>query len=151
MRELNREELLEIYELRLLLEPLNVRKAAERITDAELDIAENLWKQMNDSSDIDAWVEANRNFHAVFAHAARSPNLMQILTGLRDSSALYVRWSILLSSDVPARANADHRQLIDACRNREGDKAAAIEEKHLEATLSAVMDNPLPRQFSSPQ
>lgn len=142
VRGLDREELQEIYELRLLLEPLSVRKAAVNITDAELDIAENLWDEMNDDSDIDAWVEANRNFHAVFARAARSPNLMQILTGLRDSSALYVRWAILLSPETTSRGNDDHRQLIDACRDGEADKAASIEENHLKSTLQAVMDGP---------
>lgn len=139
VRGLDRAELSEIYELRLLLEPLAIRKAAAAITEAELARAEELWEQMNDHSDIGAWSEINREFHGIFAQAAQSPTLTQILRGLRDSAAPYVRWSIVLYPDFPLTANAEHRQLLDACRARDGERAAAIEETHLRATLATVM------------
>lgn len=133
-------ELAEIYELRLLLEPLAIRKATERITEDELDEAEALWKRMNDHSDIDAWSEYNRHFHGIFAKAARSPTLTQVLRGLRDSSAPYVRWSLVLNPGFSEQANEEHRELLDACRARDGERAAAIEAKHLRATLSEIMN-----------
>lgn len=133
-------ELAEIYELRLLLEPLAIRKAAERITDDELDEAEALWEQMNDHSDIDAWSECNRHFHAIFARAAQSPTLNQVLRGLRDSSAPYVRWSLVLNPGFSEHANEEHRELLDAVRARDGERAAAIEANHLRATLSEIMN-----------
>jgi DNA-binding GntR family transcriptional regulator len=139
VRGLDKSELAEIYELRLLLEPLAIRKAAQRITDAELAEAEALWQRMNDYSDIGAWSNWNREFHAVFARAAQSPRLTEILRGLRDSAAPYVRWSIVLEPDFPIGANAEHHQLLEACRAHDGDRAAAIEEEHLRATLDAVM------------
>lgn len=142
VRGLDRAELSEIYELRLLLEPLAIRKAAERITESELVRAEGLWEQMSDHGDIGAWSEVNRDFHAIFAQAAQSPTLTKILRGLRDSAAPYVRWSIVLYPDFPITANQEHRQLLDACRARDGDRAAQIEEKHLRATLAAVMADP---------
>lgn len=140
VRGLDKAELMEIYEIRLLLEPLAIRKAAEQISDAELAEAESLWDRMNDHSDISAWAELNREFHGVFARAARSPKLIQILGGLRDSAAPYVRWSIALHPGFPVKANQEHRELMDACRARDGELAAAIEEKHLRATLAAVTD-----------
>lgn len=142
VRGLHRTELSEIYELRLLLEPLAIRKAAERITEEDLARAEDLWKQMADHSDIGAWSETNREFHAIFAQAAQSPTLMKILRGLRDSAAPYVRWSIVLHPGFPITANEEHRQLLDACRARDGDRAAQVEELHLRATLAAVMADP---------
>lgn len=135
----DKEELSEVYELRLLLEPLAIRKAAGRITETELQRAEALWERMNDHSDVDLWSEQNREFHAVFAEAARSPVLAQVLRGLRDSSAPYVRWSLVLNPDFSAQANAEHRELLDACQARDGERAAAVEEKHLRATLAEIM------------
>lgn len=140
VRGLNKEELIELYEIRLLLEPLAIHKAAERITDAELAEAEALWERMNDHSDPAAWAEFNREFHGVFARAARSPKLIQMLGGLRDSAAPYVRWSLTTHPGFSVEANQEHRELMDACRRRDGDLAAAIEEKHLRATLAAVTD-----------
>lgn len=142
VRGLDRAELTEIYELRLLLEPLAIRKAAQNVTEEELERAERLWERMNDHSDIAAWAELNREFHGIFAQAARSPNLVQILRGLRDSAAPYVRWSIMLHPDFPIGANQEHRALLDACRARDGDRAAAIEEQHLRATLAAILAEP---------
>ncbi|HET7389127.1 MAG TPA: GntR family transcriptional regulator [Nocardioidaceae bacterium] len=147
------DELKEIYELRLLLEPLAARKAASNITPEELDLAESLWvrmnelvaneeswERMNESDDIQAWSEANHDFHAVFARAARSPNLMRILNGLRDSSSPYVRWSIVEHPGFVAKANQQHRELLDACRNGDPDLAARIEAEHLQSTLTGVLE-----------
>lgn len=142
VRGLDKDELAEIYEIRLLLEPLAIRKAAENITDAELDQAEALWERMNDHSDTGQWSELNREFHGVFARAARSPALIGILRGLRDTSAPYVRLSIAMHPGFSETANGEHRELLDACRVRDADRAAAIEEKHLKATLAAIMDKP---------
>lgn len=140
VRGLDKEELVEIYELRLVLEPLAVRKAAQNITEAELAEAEKLWEKMQDDSDVTAWSEANRQFHAVIAQASRSPNLTQILRGLRDSATPYVRWSLVVSPNRFVTANQDHRNLIDACRERDGERAAAIEEQHLRHTMAAIFD-----------
>lgn len=139
VRGLDKTELLEIYELRLLLEPLAIRKAVEQITESDLAEAETLWERMNDHSDIGAWSEVNREFHAVFARACNSPNLIRILRGLRDSAAPYVRWSIVLHPGFSITANEEHRELLDACRDRDAGRAAAVEERHLRATLAAVM------------
>jgi DNA-binding GntR family transcriptional regulator len=141
VRGLDKEELLEIYEVRLLLEPLAIRKAVERIGDEALAQAEALWERMNDHSDIGAWSDLNREFHGIFAQAARSPNLIGILRGLRDSAAPYVRYSIVLQPGFSVTANQEHRELLDACRARDADRAAAVEEKHLRATLAAVMEH----------
>lgn len=141
VRGLDKAELLEIYEVRLLLEPLAIRKAVERISDATLAEAESLWERMNDHSDIGAWSDLNREFHAVFAQAADSPNLIRILRGLRDSAAPYVRYSIVLQPGFSVTANLEHRELLDACRARDAERAAKVEEKHLRATLVAVMEH----------
>jgi DNA-binding GntR family transcriptional regulator len=141
VRGVDKDELREIYEIRLLLEPLAMRKATLRITDDELDRAERLWQQMNDTSDPGDWAEANRAFHAVFADAASSTTLIRILGTLRDSAANYVRWLTVADPGLPVRANQEHRRLLDACRSRDADEAARIEEEHLLSTFRAMMSD----------
>jgi DNA-binding GntR family transcriptional regulator len=149
VRGVDKDELREIYEIRLLLEPLAMRKATVRITDEELDRAERLWEQMNDNSDPGDWAEANRAFHAVFADAASSTILIRILGTLRDSASNYVRWLSVADPGLPVRANQEHRRLLDACRSRDADKAARIEEEHLLSTFEAMMSD-LPESGPQP-
>ena len=151
VRGVDKDELREIYEIRLLLEPLAMRKATLRITEEELERAERLWQQMNDAGDLGQWAETNREFHAVFAAAASSPTLIRIVGALRDSATNYVRWLSVADPDLPARANQEHRQLLDAVRSRDADLAATVEHEHLLSTFRAMMsdlpepDEPDPR------
>lgn len=138
VRGLNVDELTEIYELRMVLEPLAVRKAAMRISGAEMGRAEALCRQMDDLDAPAAWAEANRDFHAILTEASRSPYLIDILEGLRDKSMPYVRLSAKLRGSFSTAANAEHWQLLDACRRRDPDRAAEIETRHLEATRDLV-------------
>lgn len=138
VRGVNDEELEEIYELRQILEPLAARKAAAHITEAQLAEAEQLWQRMQDHSDAARWAENNRHFHAVIVAASRSPNLTAILKSLQASSARYVQWSLTVTPERFVTANHDHRQLLDALLSRDGDRAAAIEGQHLDATVAVL-------------
>jgi len=142
VRGLDAAELAEIYELRILLEPLAIRKAVVKLTEAELDAAQGFIDRMNSDVGVDEWVEANRNFHNVLTRAAESPNLTPIVKSLRDSASPYVRLSIIVGHEVTHGANQEHQQLLDACRARDADSAAHIEELHLRRTLAVIMSNP---------
>jgi DNA-binding GntR family transcriptional regulator len=138
VRGLNDDELEEIYELRQIIEPVATRKAAARITEEELARAEHLWERMEDHGDAAEWAENNRQFHAIITAAAGAPHFTSILKGLRDSSTRYVQWSLTVDPSRFTAANADHRELIDALRSRDGDRAAAIEARHLHATVGLL-------------
>ena len=138
VRGLNVDELTEIYELRMALEPLAVRKAAMRISATEMSRAEALCRQMDALEDPEAWAEANRDFHAILTEAAASPYLIDILEGLRDKSMPYVRLSANLRGSFSSAANTEHWQLLDSCRRRDPDRAAEITTRHLEATRDLV-------------
>ncbi|SEF86028.1 DNA-binding transcriptional regulator, GntR family [Nonomuraea solani] len=139
IRELDLSEVREIYELRRMLEPVSIRKAVERITDEELDRAARLRELMAAERDPGQWVELNRQFHAVFSDAARSPRLCAILTGLRDGAAVYVGLS--LRGQERARreeADRDHRELLAAFRERRAEAAVEIAIRHLNSTMTAI-------------
>ena len=148
VRGVDKDELREIYEIRLLLEPLAIRKATVRITEEELDEAERLWMVMNDPGDLGDWAEATRAFHAVFAEAAASPTLIRITGALRDSAANYVHWLCVADPGLPVRANQEHRQLLDACRARDADRAAKVEAR-CSSSIAAALSASRARQASS--
>lgn len=140
VRELRMEEVREIYELRRILEPVSIRRAVQRITDAELERAADLQRRLEAESDPGRWVELNRAFHAAFADAAGSPRLGSIVANLRDSAAVYVGLSLKAWPTRQETSNTDHRALLDAVRRHDADAAAEIELRHMDATLRAIAD-----------
>lgn len=138
VREVGLEEVREIYWIRQSLESSAMRRAVERIAEAEIDRAATFTDRMAGTTDPGTWVELNRQFHAVFAEAAGAPRLASILTGLHDAAAAYVGLSINLRPGQITSGNADHRAIVEACRRRDADGAAAIVARHLAATMAAI-------------
>lgn len=131
------QELEDIYEMRMLLEPHAIRKAVERITEEELQQAEAIQARAEQEADPGHWVDLNRKFHSVFFDAAGSQRLESILKQLRDTSALYVGYALQRSPDAMATGNHEHRELLDACRTGDADRAEEIVRRHLMATKEA--------------
>lgn len=130
-------EFLETYEIRKLLEPHAMRRAAERISDTELGAAEKLADEMEREDDPGAWAELNWRFHRLLVLAAGSPRLDAILSSLQDSAALYVAHSLAHSPGRIMQGNHEHRGLLQALRDRDPAAAAAVVLEHLEGTLTA--------------
>lgn len=138
VRELDANEMREIYQLRELLEPLSIRYAVEHMSDSALDAAEDLATQMEAEQDPGRWVDLNRRFHALFADASGMPRLQAILESLRDSAAVYVGLSIKLKPEQTVNGNSDHRRLLAAFRRRDAETAVQVEKEHLDSTMRAI-------------
>lgn len=138
VRALALDEVREIYELRIVLEPLMVARVIDSITDAELDRAAGLCRDMDREPHISRWVELNRDFHAVFGKTDEGSRLATILAGLRDSAAAYVAVSLQAESLQIRQANDEHRRLVDIYRRRDEDAAVRLTVQHLQSTLAAV-------------
>ena len=128
-------ELQEIYEIRLLLEPLSIAATVGNISEDDLAYAEELMIQMEGESDPGSWTVINAEFHRTLIEAAGRPRIAAIIHSLRAISTIYVAASI---HEVPGRmdlGNKEHRELIEACRAGDIAGAQDIERKHLEHTL----------------
>ena len=135
VHETSQEELEQIYEIRLALEPLSIAATVANAVDEELAHAELLVATMEGERDTARWTELNTEFHRALADAARRPLLASILNGLRNLSALYIAG---LLTDAPERieaANEEHRALVSACRAGDVEKAIELERSHLAHTL----------------
>jgi len=141
VHELDMAELVEVYEIRTVLEPLAIRKAAERITDEELRAAAALLKQLEAVRDPGEWVDLNWQFHSLVERAARSPRLLSMVKTTQDSAAIYVAHSIKLQSHRIAQGNREHRALLAALRHHQPEVAAELLVKHLDGTLTAIRES----------
>jgi DNA-binding GntR family transcriptional regulator len=116
----------EVYQLRLTLEAMAARLAAERITDQELQELEKLISP----SDPDDAVLLNHQFHLGVARASGNSRLPKMIEGLLDDTD---RWDPL----VVARLSADlllvgHQAELDALKTRDPDIAERAMREHIE-------------------
>jgi DNA-binding GntR family transcriptional regulator len=132
VKPLDLEEISELHLLLQVLEPLSIERAVDHITDGELDTAETVLEEMVRGGDSADFVALDREYHGIFAHAARAPRLEQMLASLRDNAAMYIAASFRRSPDMVAHANEDHRKLLVALRERDRKSAVAVECAHLE-------------------
>jgi DNA-binding GntR family transcriptional regulator len=139
VRELDMAELLEVYEIRKTVEPLAMRKAAERITEEQLAAAKELQSKMDGETDSGVWADLNRQFHALLEGAAGSPRLTAITKSLQDTAAMYVAHSIKVEPKRIKAGNREHKALLAALRARDGDRAAEVLVEHLDHTLELIL------------
>jgi DNA-binding GntR family transcriptional regulator len=132
------DEAREIYSLRLVLEPIAVRKATANITDRSIAEAERLAKEMRRTKDLGDWLQLNHDFHYVLTEPADSPRLMSIIETLRNAAGIQIAWSFKARGSLMESANDDHDRIVDAFRRRDVDGAIEATEHHLKGTLETV-------------
>jgi len=126
------DELNENYEIRIALESLATRVAAEQLSDEDLEALDDLTRQMRETDDPHEYLGLNRAFHARIYAAANRPRLAEMIENLRDAAAGYI--SLLESEDDPAyakQAQDEHERIVAALRARRPAAAAKAMTEHL--------------------
>ncbi len=138
----------EVYALRLKLEPDSASLAARRATEpdrrgarAALEALEAAMKARNGVG------ELNRAFHLALVRPAGEPLTFAILERLHILSERYVR-KHLEPFGRGARANAEHRELLEAWVEGEADRVADLTRAHLLETLDDLLGQ-LPQAHAS--
>jgi GntR family transcriptional repressor for pyruvate dehydrogenase complex len=136
------ETLLEVMEVRRLLEPSATGLAARRITDEQLDdLAEGL-RRMRDAADPEKLMEADLSFHRAIVASTGNETLTSLLDGLSGRTVRARVWRGLVESNV-ARATIDeHQAIYDALRARDpflAQSAALLHVNNSEAWMRAIL------------
>jgi DNA-binding GntR family transcriptional regulator len=131
VRAFDRADLLDLYEVRALLEPAAAARAARRI-DAD-DIARlraNCDAAQRAGDDADRQIALNEEFHRIIGDAAGSPRLavaMRAVAGI-PRSFRSVFWH---SEEQRAESLLCHRRLVTAFRTRDAALAEAVMRMHI--------------------
>ncbi|MGI9584694.1 MAG: GntR family transcriptional regulator [Acidimicrobiia bacterium] len=137
--EISKEELLDIYEIRLILEPIAMRQAVPKLTDELMVALRRVHQAMLDGpEDSGAWVDRNRVFHMAVYETAASVRLADIIRNLQDASVMYVSAALLNDASVRAHANDDHSRILNALEARDADTAVDEIALHLQASRDSV-------------
>ena len=135
VRKLNYAEVVELYEMRLVLERTAAELAAKHAIAAEIDELEALNTQIESCVDDAAQGAAiNQQFHQTLYQAARNRFLV-------DAARSYSNALLLLGPTTLADAERvkmvcrQHAAIIDAIRNADEEAAGAAAEAHLQTSL----------------
>ncbi|MDA0564773.1 GntR family transcriptional regulator [Streptomonospora sp. S1-112] len=128
------EEILEIYEVRIVLEGAAARAAAERRTRIDLARLHGAAEAMaaTDAADGMAMAAANRAFHETVWAAGHNQTLTDLLMRLNDHLARYPATTLT----TPGRwesALAEHAAIVEAIESRDAEAAATRAEHHMTA------------------
>ncbi len=139
--ELSTEVLIEIFLAREALEGMAARLAAERMSDLELaELANMLDAHHEQMEDTPIYYQrgSDWDFHYRIAKGARNGMIEAFLCGdLYHLIRLY-RYQHKLSPGRGHRALVEHRRIVDALQDRDGDLAEILMRRHI-ATARAVL------------
>lgn len=137
-----REELSEIYEIRLLLEPAAMKRVCRTISESALSDAEAILNLMRGEANIGEWVWLNREFHFTLLRAHPGTHMSDILLNLLSLSAIHIRTSAHWPTERIRQADDEHRELIDACRARDPEKVKRATWRHLHSSMKMKSSGP---------
>jgi DNA-binding GntR family transcriptional regulator len=135
--ELSREDVEDIYQIRSILEPLAMRQAVPKISDAMIAQLRKLHQTMLDEPHSADWVDRNRVFHMALYETAASPRLAAIIRNLQDASVMYIGASLTHQPGLREEANRDHAVILDALERRDTEAAVNALSEHLQTSLDA--------------
>lgn len=126
-------DLSRIYEVRVELESLGTRLAAERITDEQLAHMRKLAEgyQAVETTDVRRYFAIDQAFHHLLAEAAHNQFLQESLQHYYDLSMRI--WHLGFPAVTPADVDVDsHLEIIEALANGDVDRADETMRKHIE-------------------
>jgi DNA-binding GntR family transcriptional regulator len=145
------EEILDIYDTRLVLEGFAGRTAADRRTAFDLRTLRRWIERGNQLSESSpGLVEANLGFHAAVWQATHNESLIDLLGRLNLHLARYPETTLAF----PGRwdeARREHEELLDAIEARDGDLAQDIATRHFARARDirlAIFDESLTASFA---
>lgn len=127
--------LLEVMEIRSMLEPAATSAAALRITPDQLAELEFLLGQMRAAaSDAEELVRYDMDFHRTVVAATGNQSLTSVLDGLSGRTARARVWRGLLSADAAANTLAEHQAIYDALASGDPELARAAALLHVSSS-----------------
>jgi DNA-binding GntR family transcriptional regulator len=131
---LSPDEIMQIFETRAVLECHMLRCALPNMKNADLQTAEDILKRFEDSlekdSEMKSWGTWNWSFHSTLYAPANRAFMLAYVKTLNINCDRYTRLHLVFTRELH-RVGQAHRELLEACKTRNPDIAAAALWKHI--------------------
>ncbi|MBX5436423.1 MAG: GntR family transcriptional regulator [Alicyclobacillaceae bacterium] len=135
------DEVLDMFELRMVLETLAVRRACQRITPDMVRTLQEILDQMDRARRDNLEDELSNlhiQFHQMIHQAAGSPRLYDMLSSLTDAIRRFSKNTYRVSGR-DQQAMLEHRQILKAIVDKDEERAAELTRQHIAAAKSAYL------------
>ncbi len=127
----------EVFELRLAVETMAARLAAQRVTPQEVQRLVDCQRALESSGDVHAFRRADSEFHLTVARISGNSMLSQAVEDVRAAvSSRLDRYDFAVIYESSIRG---HARVIDAISKRDSVGAAAAMDAHIEEARAEVM------------
>lgn len=139
VRGLDVDRVLEVLDVRILVEGYLLAKAASNMDDDAVSRLEQLVDAMDTAEDQDTWLELNREFHTALYAASKAEFVQELADQLQRRIQRYVHMRSDAGVDRHEEANIEHRRIVDALRRGDVDRATLELELHIAHTRDRVV------------
>ena len=132
LRNLDGYSLVELMEVRRMVELTSIRYAVDRASDRQLDQLEQHWQSIEDQAkDITSFLELDNTFHHQLFSLSGNSVLEMLACSLYDSidKSWFIPWVMI--PERTALSQREHREILDALRSRDSDRAEAAMLAHM--------------------
>ena len=130
-------DLVEICDIRIGLETRALELAIPNLQPADIKAAQAILARYDASERPQEWTELNLEFHLGLYRPCGRPRLLKMIEDIVRSTELHLRakGSLIVGRQAP---QAEHREILAACRERDVVKARALLQIHVEHTQAAL-------------
>lgn len=136
VRTLDYPEIMELYEMRAVLEGTAARLAARGASEVEIAELRALNDELAKAGHGREAYELNRQFHLTLLDAAKNRFLVKATDALQKTMFI-LGTSTLIEPERARQAVAEHKAILDALEKRDDTKAENLMRTHIEAAQSA--------------
>jgi len=125
----------ELFSIRALLEPEVLKVSIPHLTEEDFGEAETVLakyvSELKREDHVSAWGRLNWQFHSCLYSRANQPRFMAIIRNVNNSGERYTRLQLYLTHGMK-RANEEHHQILDFCRQRDVGAACNLLRQHIQ-------------------
>ncbi|MGA8274328.1 MAG: GntR family transcriptional regulator [Candidatus Sulfotelmatobacter sp.] len=125
----------ELFSIRALLEPEVLKLSIPCLKEEDFSEAEavllNFESELKREDHLSAWGRLNWQFHSILYSRANQPRFMAIIRNVNNSGERYTRLQLYLTHGMQ-RANQEHHQILDLCRQRNVAGACKLLRLHIQ-------------------
>jgi GntR family transcriptional regulator, transcriptional repressor for pyruvate dehydrogenase complex len=125
---------LELIAVRRIMEPAATAMAAARIDDDTVGVLEGMLGMMEAATSQGERIAHDAAFHALIATTSGNATLASMLSAVSSRTIRARAWRGLVEESAGSRTVAQHREILEALRDRDADRAAAAALVHVATT-----------------
>jgi GntR family transcriptional repressor for pyruvate dehydrogenase complex len=123
--------LLEVHQVRRILEPVATGLAATRLTEDDFIALEACLKRMDEADADQGFVDADAEFHRVIVNASGNATLASVIQNLSGGMMRARLWRTITEQDALEISKQRHRDIYVALRAGDAEQASAADLIHL--------------------